>query len=110
MLFNVYLTTRSLMMADVESLWSPLLSEEDVGRQRSMWTLSKILTCLLCRYLFLSFQQNPKMSYTLNVRQTLNGWVTARFQGEERYLSQVMFPLLHLMKLPVLNQDKDTAI
>lgn len=84
----------------------PWLSEEDAERQRSMCTLSKILTCLL----FLYFQQNPKMSYTLNVRQTLNGWITASFQEEERYLSQVTFPLLHLIKLPILNQDKNTGI
>lgn len=60
-----------------------------------MFTLSKAITCLLFRYLSLSFQQNPKMPYTLNGCQTLNGWVIAGFQEERKlpFTSDVSFTL-----------------
>lgn len=75
----------------------PLLSQEDAERQLfTCFLLSKAIACLLFRYLFLSFQQNPEISYTLNVRQTLNGWVTASFQEEKLpFTNDVSFTLPH---------------
>lgn len=98
MLFNVYLTTHSLMVAEVWSLWTSFAIRGGCWQTTFyMFILSKAIACFSDTY-SCPLQQNPKMSYTWRVPQMLNGWMTVIFQEGESCYSQVAFPLLHLMK------------